>query len=902
MGFWSRLKRTAKAGQHDQEIEDELQYHLAMKREEGYETRAARLHFGNPAKIKEEVRDEGIVPWLESFFRDTRYALRQMRKAPLLTLVVVVSLALGIGANSAIFSLVDAALLKSLPVPEAKSLRLIEWTNHGFPEAVCNMLSGDSKGDEHRFQGSSISVRVYRELAAQQRGFISLIGFSDPSMAAVVVNNQPAEQFRLQYVSANFFAGLDVPVQLGRPFSLSDDRVGQPRVVILSDRFWRNHFASRSDVQGQVLRVNNVPVEIAGVAPPGFFGLQIGEWVDLYAPLADEAVLSPRVKLDPSFSHTDRYWWVRVIARIRPELPESQAMQELGASFQRLVVPSGVQVDASKIPRLIALPGQRGIDPMRADESRALWILLLLVGLILLIVCANVANLLLSRAVIRQRESSVCLALGAAPFRLFQQYFSEILLLALIGGGAGLLLSSLFAHALQSFIRADMNIGGFDIHANGQVLGFTCIVSLGTALLCGIAPGWMLARASVHEALKANSRTVSKGRLRLPRLLVVAQIALSFTVLVAAGLLGRSLVNLRNVNVGFNEANLIYASVNPWSAGYGPEQVTEYVERVRGRLSSIPGVLRVATVELRPLSGDVNMSIVNLPGRPFNISSDAVLVNHVSTGFFEALGVPLISGRTFAAGDMAQYSDAVVVNELFARRFYGGRNPIGEQFGTGPKPTKRYRIIGVVRNSRYYSLREAGRPAIFLPSATASHPGWRVNFVLRTAMSTGQIERSFRQVVTTIDPTVPVIAIETQTGLIDALLRSERLLSIFSGAFGLLATLLSAIGLLGLLTYMVARRRNEIGIRMALGASRQRVAGAVVKDAFVLLIIGLAVGLPVAIVIGRLLKHTLFELGPADPIIGVLVLATMMVVAALSSWIPAIRASRIDPMRTLQEE
>jgi predicted permease len=902
MGFWSQLKRTFRSGQHDKDIEDELEYHLAMKEQNGCEARAARLQFGNPTKLKEEARAEGVLPWLESSFRDARYALRQMHKAPLFTLVLVFSLALGIGANSAIFSLVNAALLRSLSVPKPESLRLVEWTNNGFPEALCNMLSGDSKGDEHRFQGSSIAVRVYRELATQQHGFTSLIGFSDPSMAAVVVNKQPAEQFRLQYVSANFFSGLEVKLQLGRPFLLSDDRVGQPPVVIISDRFWRSQLARRSDVLGQVLRINNVPVEIAGVAAPGFFGLQIGEWVDLYTPLAAEVALSPRAKLDQSFGDTDRYWWVRMMARLRPEASESQAMQELATLFQRLAVPSGVHIEAEKIPKLIALPGERGVDPMRADESRALWILFLLVGLILLIVCANVANLLLSRAIVRQRESAVCLALGAARFRLFRQYFTESLLLAVCGGAAGLLLSYLLAHALHSFIRADMNIGGFDLRANGQVLGFTCAVSLGTAVLCGIAPAWMLARASVHEALKANNRTILTGHLRLPRVLVVAQIALSFTVLVVAGLLGRSLTNLRNVGLGFNQTNLVYASVNPWSAGYQPEQVSGYVKRLRSALASIPGVLRVATVELRPLSGDVNMSVINLPGRPFNISSDAVVVNRVSDGFFETLGVPLVAGRTFAPGDMGKDSDAVIVDDLFVRRFYGGRNPIGEQFGTGPKPTNRYRIIGVVKNSRYYSLREASRPAMFLPSATASHPGWRVNFVLRAAIGTGQLSRAFRQVSTTIDPSVPVIAIETQTELIDALLRSERLLSIFSGAFGLLALVLSSIGLLGLLAYMVARRRNEIGVRMALGASRQRVAGMVVRDAFLLLVIGLAAGVPGAVFLGRMLKHTLFNLRPADPTIGLLALATMVVVAALSSWIPAMRAAHIDPMRTLRDE
>ncbi len=906
MTWWSRFWRRNKL---ERDLGRELQFHIAERiaalestgLSQGEARRRVRQEFGGIEQVKEECRSARGTLWLESTIQDGRYTLRQMRKSPLFTLVLVLSLALGIGANSAIFSLVDAALLESLPVTDPQALRLIEWTNHGFPEALCNMLSGDSKGDEHRLQGSSIAVRAYRDLVRQQNGFASLIGFSDPSMAAVLVNKQAAEQFRLQYVSTNFFTGLGAPLQLGRPFSSSDDRVGQPPLVILSDRLWRKQFAGRSDVLGQVLQVNSVPVEIAGVARPGFFGLQIGEWVDLYAPLAAEWALSPRAKLDQSFSNTDRYWWVRMMGRLRPGVPESQARQELSALFRRMVVPPGVQVDSDKIPQLITLPGRRGIDPMRADESRALWILFLLVGLVLLIVCANVANLLLSRAVVRQRESAVCLALGASRPRLFRQHLTESVLLAALGGCAGLLLSYLLANALHSFIRADLNIGGFDLHASMPVLGFTCAVSLATAMLCGIAPAWTQARASLHDALKATGRTVAAGRLRLPRLLVIAQIALSFAVLVAAGLLGRSLANLRSLDLGFNRANLVYASVNPWSAGYLPEQVNNYVERLRGVLASTPGVMRVSTVELRPLSGDLNMSFVNLPGRPFRLS-DPISVNHVSDGFFETLGIPLIAGRTFAARDMAKASDAVIVDDLFVHRFYNDRNPLGEQFGLGPKPTNHYRIVGIVKSGRYYSLRKASHPAVFFPSATASHPGWRINFVMRANISTGQLARTFRQASSTIGPGVPVIAIETQTELIDALLRSERLLSIFSGTFGLLALILSSIGLLGLLAYMVERRRSEIGIRMALGASRKRVAGLVVGDAFVLLLIGLAAGFPAVLFIARMLKHTLFNLRPLDPITGLLALATMIVVAALSSWIPAAHAAGIDPMVALRDE
>jgi predicted permease len=538
-----------------------------------------------------------------------------------------------------------------------------------------------------------------------------------------------------------------------------------------------------------------------------------------------------------------------------------------------------------------------------ADKAQALWILLLLVGLILLIVCANVANLLLSRAVVRQRESAVCLALGAGRLRLVRQYLIESVSLAVAGGLLGLWLSHILAEAIHSFIRADLNIGGFDLHVGTRILIFTALISLFTALLFGMAPAWQLAKASVNEALKAHSRTLSTGRLTMPRALVVVQIGLSLTVLITAGLLGRSLANLRAINIGFNRENLIYASVNPWSAGYKPEQVSQYVDRLRTRLAAVPGVLRVATIQERPLSGNANITVVNIPGRPFRQdASENVLINNVSDGLFETLGIPLAAGRTFQPGDMTPNSDAAIVDELFVRRFYSHENPLGRQFGTGPKPTEGYRIIGVVKNSRYNTLRETIWPTMYRPSSTATDPGSTVNFVMRASLDTRQLAGAVREAAAAIDPSVPVIEIKTQTALIDHLLLIDRLLSILSTAFGLLALILSAIGLVGLLAYAVARRTNEIGIRMALGASRRDIVHLVLKDSLWLVGAGILAGLPGAFLVGRLLKHTLFNLQPTDPIIAGLSLAILATVAVIATWLPASRAARIDPMMAIREE
>ncbi|MFL6351235.1 MAG: ADOP family duplicated permease [Bryobacteraceae bacterium] len=904
MGLWSRLSRTFHAQQRDAEIEEELQYHLAMKQRDGFDSREARLKFGNPSRLKEETRAQGILVWLESLFRDIRYGLRQFRRSPALTVVVIASLALGIGANSAIFSLVDAALLKELPVKDPQSLRLVLWMNQGWPDVLCNMLTGDSDGNPGGImRGSSIAPRIYRELERRQNGFASLMGFSDADLVAVATSSRPAQQFELQYVSMNFFEALGVPLRFGRAFSAEEDRVGAAPLVVISDRFWRSRFGGRHDVLGQTLRINNVPVQVIGVAPPGFFGLQIGEWVDLYAPLSAQVALSPREKLDRSLGEADSHWWVRPMGRLKPGVPEAKARQQVSALFQQLVVPEGVHIEAAKIPKLITAPGDRGFDPVGADKSQALWILLFLVGLILLIVCANVANLLLSRAVVRQRESAVCLALGAARLRLVRQYLIESVSLAAAGGILGLFLSHLLAQAIHSFIRADLKIGGFDLHVGTRILVFTSLISLATALLFGIAPAWQLAKASVNDALKAHSRTLMTGRLKLPRALVVVQIGLSLTVLVSAGLLARSLANLKSMDIGFNRENLIYASVNPWSAGYKPEQVNPYVERFRVRLAAIPGVSKVAIIEERPLSGNASMTDVNIPGRPYSqTGSDNALMNNVSEGLFETLGIPLIAGRTFQPGDMKPKSDAVIVDELFASRYYPRQNALGQQFGTGPKPTELYRIIGIVKASRYNTLREAIQPAMYRPSSTASGPGSNVNFVIRASVDARRLASAIRDAAAVVDSSVPVVEIKTQTALIDHLLLVDRLLSILSSAFGVLALILSGIGLIGLLAYSVARRTSEIGIRMALGASQSDIVHLVLNDALWLVIAGILAGLPGAFLVGRLLKHTLFKLQPTDPATATLSLLILATLAAIATWLPASRAARIDPMTAIREE
>ncbi len=903
MGFWSKLRRTVLPGRHNEEVEEEIQFHLAMKERDVGGQRAARIQFGNAARISEETRAAGILDWLESAVRDVRYGFRQLCKAKILTAAVILSLAIGIGSNTAIYSIVDAALIRALPVQDPQSLVILQWSSMGWPEGLLAGHTGDSSGSlVGRFQGSSIAPGTYRKLAHEQTVFRHLIGFSDVDKASAVINGS-AEQLSLEFVSANFFEGLGVSPVLGRSFSNDDDRVGQPPVVIISDRLWRNSFGAQRDVLQKHIRVNNVLARIAGVAPPRFFGVQAGSWVDLYAPLAARVTFSRDIFSADGRGDDDQYWWVREIGRLNPSQDVTAATRQLTALFRRVVVPEGLSIASSKIPTLFASPGQRGFDPIGADESRALWILLSLVALLLLIVCANVANLLLVRSVARRREAAVCLALGAPRLRLLRQHLIENLTLGLAGGLAGLALGHLLALGIHQFIISSLEIAGFDLHLDMRILCFTAGLSLLSVLLFGLAPALRTTKTDPNDALKLHGRNVLAGGLRLPRILVSLQVAFSLTMLVAAGLLGRSLLNLKGSNLGFDREHLAYVSVNPWRAGIKQEQINAYVQRLRSALEGIPGVVCVAGIGTRPLSNASSMVTLNFPGKPFSKDGrDSVLFNEVTDGFSKVLGIPLIAGRSFHPQDMRPDPRSVIVDDLFVRKFFPGQNVIGKRFGIGPKPKTLYSVVGVLGSSFYRSLRKGRMPILYRPWIPAERTGSNIIFALRSPLNPTALSAAVRDRVSGVDRSVPVLEFTTQARLIDRTLISERLLSILANSFGAMSLALAAVGLGGLLAYMVALRRGELGIRMALGATPSRIVRLVLKDLFRLAGIGVAIGLPLSFALGRSLRGTLFGVRAADPLTLALAVLLLFMVAVSAASVPARRAARVDPMAVLRDE
>lgn len=902
MGMWSRIRKTLRGDHHSAEIQEELQFHLDMDIAGGRDQHEARMRLGNVTRIQEETRSMGIVEWLDSALQDARYGLRQLRKTRALVAAAVVSLTIGVGANTAIFSLVDAAILRPLPVKDPDALRIVEWTNKGHFEAIQNINGDVWPLPEGRFQVSSVSANLYRRLALEQTVFEALMGISDADFVAIAADAAPAEQASLQYVSSNFFQGLGTLPVIGRPFRDEEDRVGQEPVVVVSHRFWMRRLGGRSDVLDRSVRINNMPVRIVGVAPPGFFGLRAGQWTDVYAPLAMRVALRLSEREGVPRGENDRSWWVRQMGRLKPGITEAAARAQIAGLFRNMAVPEGAKIEPARIPELITLPGRRGFNALNSNDAGALWILLLLVGVLLLIVCANVANLLLSRSVGRQRESAVRLALGAARTRLFRQHLIESGVLALLGGAAGLALGYVLAQSVHLLFQTGRDASSaFDLHLDPRILAYTGACAIITAFLFGLAPAVMAARADVGDALKVQARSIMGGRLRLPRLLVSIQIALCLTALVAAGLLGRSLENLKLVDVGFDRKNLAYASVNPWQASYSPERVGAYADRVREELARLPGVLRVSPIEVRLLEGSENSSTVSIPGRPYPRDTNGVHYNRVGTGLFETLRIPIVTGRAIDGRDIRPDAEAVVVDDLFARRFFPNENPVGRRFGYFEE-NNRYEIVGVVRGSRYNSLRGDAAPTVYHPYLPGELKGWPIHFAIRSALDPARLAEAVRRAVASVDPAVPLTEFHTQTGLIDRLLRTERLLGFVSGAFGLVALTLAAIGLGGLLVYAVARRTNEIGVRMALGATAGDVVRTVLRDSLGMVGAGVLIGLPCAYAVAKLLKTALFGLEPMDPWTAVLSFFSLLVVALVAAWIPARRAARIDPMTALREE
>lgn len=857
--------------------------------------RAPRLHFPIHAMIA-----------------DLKLAFRQLAKSPGFTAVAVLSLALGIGANTTIFSLVNEVLLKTLPVREPEQLVLFSWAAQKGtgPRSINGWNQRDPvTGESTSTSFSRLTFEQFRD-AATGKTLSDVFAFAPLYRTTVVMDGQAEVVTSGQVVSGNYHAALGVPMVAGRALRPEDDQPAAPPVVVISDSYWQRRFGGDPAVVGRIMHVNGMASEIIGVTSPRFNGtLQVGEIQDLTLPLSTYLLLAP----DDTEAKEPWSWWLRIMGRLQPGATAEQARSSLAGVFHESIKDAlssrGDGDKASAAPavtnvRLVSASGAQGLTEARRSYQQSLTILAVLVGLVLLVACANIANLLLARGAARQREIAVRLALGASRTRLLRQLLTESVLLGLLGGLAGLILaywgrSALLA--LQPLGRTGLLL---DLALDWRVLGFTTVVAVFTGVLFGLAPAWRATRLNLNAEFAGGARTLGGGsRSRLARGLMVVQVALSLVLLVGAGLFTRTLLNLQQVDAGFNRRQLLVFSVDAFTGSRKREELAPLYTRIAERLSVLPGVQAVTYSQMPVLSGYSWTSGATIQGRPAVSGKDnSVLMNGVDSAFFSTYELPVILGRAFTVRDDAAAPKVAIVNQAFARKYFGEESAIGRRFGTGgPANSAEFEIVGVARDTRAIRLKDEPRPAAYLPypQLRNARAGY---FALRTAGDPEALAPALRAAVREIDPTLPVANLRTQEEQVARSLAPERLFARLSGFFGVLALVLASIGLYGLLSYSVLRRTGEIGLRMALGAVPGRVLWLIVRESLLLVCLGTIVGIAAAAGLSRLVASRLFGLSSTDPVTYAAVAFLLIAVAVLASLLPARRAAKVDPMVALRAE
>ncbi|HEX7287244.1 MAG TPA: ABC transporter permease [Candidatus Angelobacter sp.] len=905
----------------DRELNAEIQAHLEMLAEEyrrqgmaAPEARQAALReFGGVTQTQETYRRQRGFHFFETFAQDLRYAVRMLRRAPGFTAVVVISLALGIGANTAIFSAIDAVMLRMLPVQEPQQLVMLQWRARDWPEKYVGDLEGSSLGEEGKGLTSySFNYQAFQQFKEQNHVFEDTFAFAANSDAVNVGIDGRADATAIQGVSGTYFAGLGVlPVQ-GRMIVPDDDRESAPGVAVVSYNFWQQRLGA-AQVAGKSLVLNGLPITIIGVAPPDFFGLEPGSSPGLYIPLTQYSAEQARQGgsgTDLTYVSDPKVWWAGVAGRLKPGMTEQHAEAELSVIFDqslRAIVPTP---DANK-PALQVVPIKQGLDNLRRQFSSSLLLLMMMVGAVLLIACGNVAALLLTRASARQREIAVRLSLGARRMRLIRQLLTESVLLALLGGTLGLVVAKWAGRVLLTLLRVNLKLQ-FD----GNVLAFTAVVCILSGILFGLAPALRATRSDIVTALKQPVSGAPGRKLSAGKLLVAGQVALCLLLLVSAGLLIRSLKRLQGVELGFNRENILLFTVRPGLNGYKGPRLDEYYLEMRRRIQRIPGVQEVSFSDRNAIGAGMSITRGEIPGYTEPGKGVDIYRHVVGPGYFETLNIPIRAGRPLGFEDTHASPLVVVVNQKFADRYMHGENPMGHEVVLGShKRPAHYEIVGVAQDVKYARVRDEVPPTVYFPHAQvfaaygtdlADMNGFSwpfMTFAIRSPQAgTGPLLAAVRREANALDSNVPLVDVRTETQVVDQVLFLERTFAALSSAFSFLALLLACVGLYGTMAYAVSRRTNEIGIRMALGAGRGSILGMILRETGFVVLAGIFVGLPSAWAGSGLLKARLFGLGPHDPVSILLAVAATLAVTALAGYIPARRASQVDPMVALRYE
>jgi len=918
---WSRLRSWLHSLLHrrclEQNMDDELRFHLEARTadlmREGLSpqeaTRQARLEFGPVATHKDEMRNSLNLRWVDDLWCDLRYAARILRKSPGFTAIAVGSLALAIGANTTIFSIANEMLYERLGVPHPEQLRLFTLTGDR------NVAVHSSWGNWDHLPGGRISFNsftypIYQQLKKDNRVLQDIFAFKDIGRANVTVDGE-ARAVQLELVSGNFYEQMQVTPALGRAILPADDSTpGAGAVAIISDGFWQRNFGRSSNVIGKVINVNTIPVTIIGVNPPGFTGAKsVQSSPELFMPLSMIQLLHAEFVGGPFHSNA-RVFWVQLMARTRPEIPVAQAQIALNLAVSAAIrnTMSTLKKDDT-MPELHLDDGSRGLNFAARNFAKPIYVLLALVGFVLLLACANIANLMLARASARQREMGVRLALGAGRSRILRQVLTESLMISFMGGMAGLFfyfmgrsaVPRLFSHAWE---QPDLNIA-----FHWPVFICTAAVTILTGILFGLAPAWSSTKAELGTALKEAGKTATTHRKAWSGKAIVAfQIALSTMLVVGSALFIRTLINLNSIDPGFRADHLLLFDINPPSKQYPEPKDVALHARIEEALRSLPGVQSVTLTDNPLVANSVSNSDFIIEGAPKiehkrGDYSGYTYLADVGHDFLSVMGIPVIAGRGFTPQDVNSPQQVAVVNQALVRQFFPHDNPIGKRFSPDGRPEKQewIEIVGVVGDTRYASLKDEP-PAVYFDLYNQHKAIGGATYTIRTQMPPEAITPSLRAAVQKIDRDLPLMDIRTQQQQIDATTQQERVFASLTAGFGLLALALACVGIYGIMAYTVSQRTNEIGIRLALGAERKQVRGMVLREAGWLAILGVLAGLSVALGLGQLVKSMLYGLRANDPASFAGAGSLLLGVALVAAWIPALRASRVEPMEALRHE
>ena len=842
-----------------------------------------------------------------------KLALRQLVKSPGFTLVAVLSLALGIGANTAVFSVMNAVLLAQLPVKNPQELVVFNWL------AEENVGPSSSSGWRQREPGSnkttstSFSLATFEAFRRSPGALQEVFAFAPMQGANVAIDGAAEIVEGVQAVTGTYHSGLGVTAALGRLITPEDDQPSAPPVVVLSHGYWQRRFGGDPAAVGKSITINGTPVTIVGVTAPAFSGtMQVGEMTNLTVPFAHQKTIS-RDAWDTS---APTYWWIRIMGRLQPGATLEQARASLAGVFQETArgnvrlrtLPGAPAVDPAQVPVPIlrAVPGGQGLYEARRSYEKSLRLLMGVVALVLLVACANVANLLLARGAARRREIAVRLALGATRARIVGQLLAESVLLAALGALAGLVLAWWGAKALVAMQPFGSRVLTLDTSLDWRVLGFASTAALVTGVVFGLAPALRATRLNLSSEFHGGVRALGAGaRSLLAKSLMVVQVALSLVLLVGAGLFIRTLRNLQNVDIGYNRERLLVFNVNAGANGAKAAEALALYERMRERIASLAGVQRATFSRITPLSQSNWTSSVNVPGYVQTAFDNGVQMNGLGREYLATLGIPLLRGRDFSAADLdAKAPKVALVNQAFAKKYFGHEDVVGRRVSTGRvTSTPDIEIVGLIRDAQYSDVRAAPQPQMFIPYGhLGGANAGTASFVVRFAGPETTIAASVRAAVREIDAGLPLTDLRTVERQIDLLFTQERLFASLCSVFGGLALGLAAVGLYGLMSFNVLRRTGEIGLRMALGALPRGVLWMVVRESLALVIVGVFVGIGAAWAATRSVTSMLFGLSGTDPFTYAVVATMLLGVALLACALPARRAARTEPMQALRTE